>query len=131
MEKKYYRVTVKNIGEKNDRVKDVIYVFAKETNGELIELLTGAKVYLNDSNYFSIRKFIEQEASLLGIEKLELSKKQLDLVLTTLDSSLKNNYIRDILYVRGETLKETKDMYKKLIDAENRFKEEFGVKNSK
>ena len=56
MEKKYYRVTVKNIGEKNDRVKDVIYVFAKETNGELIELLTGDKVYLHDSDYFSIRK---------------------------------------------------------------------------
>jgi len=131
MEKKYYRVTVKNIGEKTHGVKDVIYVFAKETNGKLIELLTGAKVYLHDSNYFSIRKFVEQEASLLGIEKLEISKKQLEFVLKTLDSSLKNNYIRDILYVRGETLKETKDMYKMLIDAENRFKEEFGVKNSK
>lgn len=131
MENKYYRVVVKNIGEKNQDVKDVIYVFAEEVNGSLKELFTGTSIYLNDYNYFSIRKFIEQGASLLGLEKLEISKKQLEFVLKTLDDDMKQDYIQDVLYVSDETKKETKVMYENLLVSENRFKESFTSKNIK
>ena len=125
MEKKYYRITVKNMGEKTDDVKDVIYVFAEEVNGNYQEAITGINLYCPDADYFSTRKFMEKNAGLVGIEKIELSRKQFNMILETMSDEMKTDYTKDVLYVQKETLKKVEEMYNQLLDSENKFKESF------
>ena len=42
---KYYRITIKNIAEQTDRIKDFIYVIAEECNGNYVDILTNRKIY--------------------------------------------------------------------------------------
>ena len=45
---KYYRITIKNIAEQTDRIKDFIYVIAEECNGNYVDILTNRKIYFSN-----------------------------------------------------------------------------------
>lgn len=136
-DKKYYSVTLSNgaknivsngyLDEKTGFVES-IKVNAEETNGELIEILTGKKILTAEKNYnsniFDVRKFIEEEYSLFGVQKEEIDVNDLSKKLHFITRAETNNEVSEILKIEKETKEEANRQYQELLEAERNFSEE-------
>lgn len=125
---RYYRVTVKNIAEHTDRIKDFIYVVAEEHNGNYVDILTNKKIYFSNEKVFNARDFIKSKASLYGIEKLETTRRQVATGLLFTTESSKYEYINDVMEMEKITLNEAMIRHYDLVQLEQRFIEEHNSK---
>ena len=121
---RYYRITVKNIGEHTDRIKDFIYVIAMEHNGNYVDILTDKKIYFSNEREFNVREFIESKASLYGIEKLETTRRQVETGLSVIPEISKYEYKKDVMEMSKITIKETMIRHYGLVELDQRFIEE-------
>lgn len=123
-ERRYYRITALNIGEKTERIKDYIYVIAEEVNGNYVDILTNKKIYVSDSNLIDERKFLNDEYSLFGIEKLETTRRQVANGLLFITRASKENYMYDVLELEHITRTMILKRVNELENSEKMFQEE-------
>ena len=126
MRKKYYRVTLRNIGEHTENVKDVMYSIAIEENGICVDCLTNKQIYFSDDEPFNARKFLKQNASLYGIEKLETTAREVSKGFLFVTDDFKRQYIQDILELERLTKEEAEKRYAKYLESVSVFVEKFG-----
>lgn len=136
-DKKYYFVTlssgVKNIvedgfsDEKNGFVES-LNVYAEETNGELIEIISGVKILdIKDNenpNVFDVKTFIEGGYGLFGISKSQKETGEIRHHLEFMTRQDTTKFYNEIIDLIRLTRKEAKKQYELLKDAERSFKEE-------